>query len=94
MELRNKRFIDTFKFFNIFYKKRFLGGFYHIYGRRILLNKLFIQIVRVVSTLLFGFNQARFQQNLNMMTYRRLCQVNYTLDFGALAGPTSFGDVM
>ena len=63
-------------------------------GRCVVLNKLIVQGVFMVSSLLFRLDNASLHQNLYMMADGRLRQIDYILNFRALTTATLLGDMM
>ena len=91
--IQAEKFIDSFKFFDVFFKKK-SGWPDQVYVGCIVLNELIVQVVLMMSTLFFGFYKPCFQQNLNMVADGGLCEVDYVLNFGTLTTSSLFGDVM
>ena len=89
-----KKFIDSFKFFNVFLQKNLDALELCADRSRIILQQLLIYRVFVVSTLLFGFNNTRFNQDLHMMADGGLCQINDAKDLRTRPRAALFGKMV
>jgi hypothetical protein len=94
MRQGTKRFIDAFKFFDIFFQKKGSARFQHVYGIGVFLYQLLVQVVFMIPSLLFGFDEAGFHQDFDVVANGGLCEVDNVLYFGTLTATTFFGDVL
>jgi hypothetical protein len=64
------------------------------HGTAVLLHQLLIEGILVVPSFLFGFDDAGFDQDLEMMANGWLGEVNNFLDVGTMAASALFGDML
>ena len=64
------------------------------YGGGILFHQLLVEGILVVSPLLFGFDEAGFNEDLEMMANGGLGKVNNILNVGTMTASALFGDML
>ena len=86
--------IDIFKSFNVFIQKNLQRFKLLSYGGCVFLDQPVVQIVLVVSAFFFRVNKFRLHQNFDVVTDAGLRQVQYILNFGALARASFFRNML